>query len=299
MVAGPGLTTESPYQAPCPLGRTPPQVRARHGGEFAHLNLSRTASDTVFSFGVEPARFDGGSALGIDALHDHRPAQLAGYDVERIARLHFARRFGGVAIEPHLAVLNRCGGKAARLEKARGPKPFVDAQCGGGEFVHSFEGMKCSSDGNANTADARKTVPAKCDHHLQWNTNPSAFDPDADTTTREDLTMKPDAARNQLGNNTPLPLRSPFGSVLAMVMGVILLVLGFMFSLLILATAAVLGVLGFGYLWWKTRALRKQVREQMNYAAQNGTVTPPTDGNISEGEIIEGVIIREERETPG
>ena len=106
--------------------------------------------------------------------------------------------------------------------------------------------------------------------------------------------MKPG---NQLGYNTPRPTRSLLGSVLAMVMGAVLLVLGFMFSLLFLAAAAVVGVLGLGYLWWKSRALRKQVREQMDDTAQYGSVTPTADGKAPEGEIIEGVIIREERET--
>ncbi len=39
-----------------------------------------------------------------------------------------------------------------------------------------------------------------------------------------------------------------------------MLVLAFMFSLVALAVVAVLGLALGGWLWWKTRALRKQIR---------------------------------------
>lgn len=52
-----------------------------------------------------------------------------------------------------------------------------------------------------------------------------------------------------------------------MLFTIILLVLGFMFSVVILAVIAVLGVLGLGFLWWKTRAVRRAIREQMAASA--------------------------------
>lgn len=115
--------------------------------------------------------------------------------------------------------------------------------------------------------------------------------------------MKPDEDIPQprrLGYSATLPVRGPLGTALALVTGAALLVLGFTFSLLILAAAAVAGSLGFGYLWWKTRALRKQIREQMDYQAQQHRMgVPPMEGGSPGGEIIEGEVLREERETRG
>ena len=51
------------------------------------------------------------------------------------------------------------------------------------------------------------------------------------------------------------------GKLFALVIGAILLVLGFMFSVVLLAVVAVAGLGAWGYFWWKTRALRKAMRE--------------------------------------
>ncbi len=114
--------------------------------------------------------------------------------------------------------------------------------------------------------------------------------------------MKPDEnpwQAKRLGNGAAPSEKGLLGTALAMLAGAMLLVLGFTFSLLILAAAAVIGVLGFGYLWWKTRALRKHIRQQVDYRARHGTTTPPMDSDAPDGDIIEGEVIREERETPG
>lgn len=82
--------------------------------------------------------------------------------------------------------------------------------------------------------------------------------------------------------------------LLALVVGATLLILGFMFSVVVLAIVAVLGVIGFGYFWWKTRALRKAMRER-----------PPAtvfdeEAVIIDGEarVIEGELLIERKETP-
>ena len=51
--------------------------------------------------------------------------------------------------------------------------------------------------------------------------------------------------------------------------GVILLALGFMFSVILFAVIAVLGLALWGYLSWKTRKLRRTMQEQ---ASGNGHV---------------------------
>ena len=63
--------------------------------------------------------------------------------------------------------------------------------------------------------------------------------------------------------------------ILAALAGVVLLVVGFMFSLVLLAVLAVAGLVGLGWFWWKTRALRKTMKQR------------PTDGHVIEGEAIE------------
>jgi uncharacterized protein (DUF58 family) len=67
--------------------------------------------------------------------------------------------------------------------------------------------------------------------------------------------------------------------------GAMLLVAAFMFSLVVLAVALVAGVLLFGYFWWKTRKLRKEMRE----------IPPrPADGSVIEGEAV---VVETRRET--
>ena len=104
--------------------------------------------------------------------------------------------------------------------------------------------------------------------------------------------MEPDF--RQTGISGRPPGRSPFGTLLALITGTALLVLGFMFSLLILAAVAVVGLLGYGYLWWKTRALRRQINERMQRQMQH----PQSDGAGTEGIIVEGEVIQEEHKLP-
>jgi uncharacterized membrane protein len=65
-----------------------------------------------------------------------------------------------------------------------------------------------------------------------------------------------------------------FRNALALLVGIVLLTLGFMFSVIILAVVAVLGLGVWGYVWWKTRKLRQAMREKN------------PDGQIIEGETL-------------
>ena len=51
-----------------------------------------------------------------------------------------------------------------------------------------------------------------------------------------------------------------FGRFLAIVLSVIVLVAAAMLSVVLLAVLFAVGTIVFGYLWWKTRALRRQAR---------------------------------------
>ncbi len=68
------------------------------------------------------------------------------------------------------------------------------------------------------------------------------------------------------------------------------MVLGVMFSAVLLIFIVAAGLIVFAYLWWKTRALRKQMREQTEFAMKNKADID--SGNIFAGSIIEGEITR-------
>ena len=79
-------------------------------------------------------------------------------------------------------------------------------------------------------------------------------------------------ARNhaRFGVQTP----SLLGRIVAVTLGAVFLILAFMFSLVVLVVAVTGGLLAWAYLWWKSRKLRQQIREQ------------PAGMRIIEGEVI-------------
>jgi hypothetical protein len=77
--------------------------------------------------------------------------------------------------------------------------------------------------------------------------------------------------------------------VVAVLTTAALVVLGLMFSVVIFTVIAVAGLTAWGYLWWKTRGLRRQLREQMSTQTMGGMVN---EAEAHKGEIIEGVVIR-------
>lgn len=56
------------------------------------------------------------------------------------------------------------------------------------------------------------------------------------------------------------------------------------FSLLLLAIVLVAGTMAWGYLWWQTRALRKQLRGAAPRAARTRAQDAAQDGMVIEGE---------------
>jgi Flp pilus assembly protein TadB len=81
------------------------------------------------------------------------------------------------------------------------------------------------------------------------------------------------------------------GRLLGFAGAVIAAILAFMFSLAALAVVALGGALLGGWLWWKTRAVRRQMQEAMQAQAQQR----PSGGYIIEGEVVrepETVVVR-------
>ena len=83
-------------------------------------------------------------------------------------------------------------------------------------------------------------------------------------------------------------------TILTMVVGAALLVAGFIFSLVILAVVAVIALLVWAWFWWKTRALRRHLGEQMEQMQREQQRGPAQSAPMKEGVIIEGEVIREE-----
>jgi hypothetical protein len=72
--------------------------------------------------------------------------------------------------------------------------------------------------------------------------------------------------------------------------GTLMLASAFALSLVFLAIGLAVVVAVGGYLWWKTRELRGQMRAGMQEQSQ-----PWSDGNVIEGEVIEGEVITQEQ----
>ncbi|HCI14887.1 MAG: hypothetical protein A2063_05180 [Gallionellales bacterium GWA2_60_142] len=69
-------------------------------------------------------------------------------------------------------------------------------------------------------------------------------------------------------------------------------IVALMFSAVLLAVILVVVVFGGTYLWWKTRAVRKMMREMQSHAARNAQAENDAfRGEVFEGEVIEGEVI--------
>jgi uncharacterized membrane protein len=68
------------------------------------------------------------------------------------------------------------------------------------------------------------------------------------------------------------------GKLIGFVIMVVMLVLGLMFSMVLLVVVLAIGAIAFGYFWWKTRALRKAMKEHVAQAS--------SDGQVFEGEAV-------------
>lgn len=76
------------------------------------------------------------------------------------------------------------------------------------------------------------------------------------------------------------------GKILTTVASAAVLVMAFMFSLFVFAVVATIGLMLGGYLWWKTRELRKQMRER------------PPGGRVIDGEVIRDSAKPDPAQTP-
>lgn len=83
-------------------------------------------------------------------------------------------------------------------------------------------------------------------------------------------------------------------------LGTVVLAASLLVSAVVFAVLLVGAVVGGGYLWWRTRDLRRQVKESMRAAAEGRAPPGPGDGagwrgapRADEDRVIEGDYIRE------
>ncbi len=82
--------------------------------------------------------------------------------------------------------------------------------------------------------------------------------------------------------------QNPLARVLTVVLGLLALAAAFMFSIVIFAAVAIVGLVAWLYFLWKTRALREHIRAQMR--AQDDAPKPAQAA--PSGEVIEGESVR-------
>jgi O-antigen/teichoic acid export membrane protein len=85
----------------------------------------------------------------------------------------------------------------------------------------------------------------------------------------------------QLRRNAAQP-PSLWRKIVAFVVTVALVGVALMFSVLLFVVVATAGLVGWGYLWWRMRELRKAMRE-----------SPPPGSVVIEGEVIREIRTRE------
>lgn len=78
---------------------------------------------------------------------------------------------------------------------------------------------------------------------------------------------------------------NPLRKLVALIATVVLVGLVLMFSAVLLATVVVVGAIAWAYLWWKTREVRKQMRE-----FRSREMGPEIKANADE--VFEGQVIR-------
>ncbi|MBI3221494.1 MAG: hypothetical protein HYZ46_00055 [Nitrosomonadales bacterium] len=87
---------------------------------------------------------------------------------------------------------------------------------------------------------------------------------------------------------------NPLRKAVAFVTTLALAGLALMFSAVLLTVLLCVAVVAFALLWWKTRAIRKQMRARMQDFAHQGATAQREAfvGETFDGEVIEGEAIR-------
>jgi hypothetical protein len=102
----------------------------------------------------------------------------------------------------------------------------------------------------------------------------------------------------------------PVGRALAVIAGSVILVAALFVSAIVFSVLLVVGAVAGGWFWWKTRGLRREIRErlaQMQQAQAGGAASPtgtgtrpfgPAAGHARDAGVIDGDFIRDVEEPP-
>jgi hypothetical protein len=105
--------------------------------------------------------------------------------------------------------------------------------------------------------------------------------------------MTDDEEPLRLSRGSPAPGPGLLGRIAGIAAGALLLIGAAMLSLVVLGVLVVLGLLGWGYLRWKTRHLRAQIDEHLRAAAGSPGSASPAGSGTASGRVIEGEAVRE------
>lgn len=92
-------------------------------------------------------------------------------------------------------------------------------------------------------------------------------------------------------SHTPASRPGPLRKAVALVWTVALAGLALMFSAVLLTAILIVAAIGGAYLWWTTRKLRRQMREQMQHFPPRSA---PAESDVFRGEIYSGEVIEGE-----
>jgi O-antigen/teichoic acid export membrane protein len=87
--------------------------------------------------------------------------------------------------------------------------------------------------------------------------------------------------------NGPTRSASPLRKLVVLIVTLVMVGLALMFSAMLLVVMLVVGTIAFAYLWWKTRALRKQLRMMRSVATPEARrAAQASNDGVFEGEVI-------------
>jgi ABC-type bacteriocin/lantibiotic exporter with double-glycine peptidase domain len=90
----------------------------------------------------------------------------------------------------------------------------------------------------------------------------------------------------------PLPATSLLGRIIATVLTLVIGVGLFMFSMIVFAVLLVVALVFGTYLWWRTRGLRRQLREQIAQSGGHPDTMTRTNAPNHTATVIEGEYVR-------
>ncbi len=93
-------------------------------------------------------------------------------------------------------------------------------------------------------------------------------------------------------NSAGGPGQGPVARVLGVLVGVLVLAVSLMFGLVVFAVLGVVVLCFWGYFWWKTRELRKVMRETLEAQQRAAEAGMPPTASEADAAVIEGEAMR-------